>query len=209
MHFVPWPPPPPGDPSQTFLNTHSPCWALLWLFHGGRVSEYQPPFFFYHAQSNSGCLISFEFIKHHIYIIPYLFFSQSWQKFLCKRFASDSNRTGPRGQRFLLEEGLWNGPVNELSKDAAQPARHSKRPLFFFLFSTPILLVFFFFNLPQLRILIRMAESICQKFKTLCWYRILMRTIFKFAWGLAANKWATQSHLDAVFFMDHKYLMKA
>lgn len=30
----------PGDESQTFLNTHSPCWALLWAPHGGQVSEY-------------------------------------------------------------------------------------------------------------------------------------------------------------------------
>ena len=119
-------PPSPGDQSQTFLNTHSPCWALLWLFHGGRVSEYQPPFLsrtkWFHA-----VWFPFEFIKHHIYIILYPFFFQSWQKFLRKRFASDSNRTGPRGQRFRLEEGLWNRSVNELSKDAAQ---HSKGPLF-------------------------------------------------------------------------------
>lgn len=32
--------PNPGDQSETLLNTHSPCWALLRASHGGRVSEY-------------------------------------------------------------------------------------------------------------------------------------------------------------------------
>ena len=48
-----------------------------------------------------------------------------------KKFTWDSIRPGPWGERFRLEEGLWYTSVNELSKDAAIPTHHSKRPLFF------------------------------------------------------------------------------
>lgn len=102
-----------GHPSQTFLNPHSPCWALLRVSHSGRVSEYQPVFpshlSFYEM------LYMHEFTRRPVYnhcIVPP---PQPWEKFLHERFASDSNR--PRGSRLPPEEGLRNWSVNPFSKD--------------------------------------------------------------------------------------------
>lgn len=54
----------PGDESQTFINPHSPCWALLWVSHSGWVSEYQ-----LHSASQP-ILHDFEFIRLDIFILP-------------------------------------------------------------------------------------------------------------------------------------------
>lgn len=124
--------PPPGDESKTFLNAHSPCWALLWVSHSGRVSEYQLTFIHSHIVSEKSD--PFLFLWHWIFTtFSPSFLFQSWKRRLHERFTSDSNRQRLWGERFRLEEELWNRSVNELSKDATEPAQqNNNRPLLYY-----------------------------------------------------------------------------
>lgn len=53
--------PPSGDESQNILNPHSPCWALLWISHRGRVSSSLV------SLSQDGVVLH----GHHIYFMLY------------------------------------------------------------------------------------------------------------------------------------------
>lgn len=77
----------PGDESQTFANPHSPCWALLWVSHSGRVSEYQ-------LHSHRILYFMIFSLQDIISEIALCVLFQSWQSFIHKRFASNSNRPG-------------------------------------------------------------------------------------------------------------------